>query len=87
MFLRKLSCYALSALVLVGGFVTGVNAEEAAASGKVYTIKFNHVVDPNTPKGMAAEFFKQRAVRWSSKSGHIAKQLFSEAAVSRTLWG
>jgi len=26
-------------------------------------------------------------LRWSSKSGHIAKQLFSEAAVSRTPWG
>jgi len=26
------------------------------------------------------------SLRWSSKSGHIAKPLFSEAAVSRTPW-
>ena len=51
--IRKMAVLAVAVVAPLG-----VVASSEAAQ---YTINFNHVVAPNAPKGMAAEFFKQRA--------------------------
>ena len=51
----------IALLALVGCGARGGGAAQGGGEGGTYTIKFSHVVAPDTPKGLAAEKFKELA--------------------------
>ncbi len=51
----------IAVLALVGCGARGGGAQGGGGEGGNYTIKFSHVVAPDTPKGLAAEKFKELA--------------------------
>ncbi|MGM0518989.1 MAG: TRAP transporter substrate-binding protein [Campylobacterota bacterium] len=54
-----------------------------------YTLKFSHVVSPNTPKGKAAAFFEERLEKLSDGKIDVqiypSSQLYSDSAVLKAL--
>ena len=54
-----------------------------------YTLKFSHVVSPNTPKGKAADFFEKRLEELSAGKIDVqvypSKQLYNDKAVLKAI--
>jgi C4-dicarboxylate-binding protein DctP len=57
--------------------------------GAEYTLKFSHVVSPNTPKGKAADFFEKRLEELSKGKIDVqvypSKQLYNDSQVLKAL--
>ena len=57
--------------------------------GAEYTLKFSHVVSPNTPKGKAADFFEKRLEELSKGKIDVqvypSKQLYTDSQVLKAL--
>ena len=68
-----------------------IAAAMVATSGLAaeYTLKFSHVVSPNTPKGKAADFFEKRLEELSGGKIDVqvypSSQLYSDGAVVKAL--
>jgi C4-dicarboxylate-binding protein DctP len=76
--MKKFLVSAVATALLV---TSGVAAE--------YTLKFSHVVSPNTPKGKAADFFKKRLEELSGGRIEVqvypSSQLYNDSAVLKAL--
>lgn len=74
-------------LVLRGIVAAAVLASSSMAAE--YTLKFSHVVSPNTPKGKAADFFEKRLEALSGGKIDVqvypSKQLYNDKAVLKAL--
>lgn len=72
----------LSKLLILAIVASGVYA-------KTYTIKFSHVVSPNTPKGKAADFFAKRVAEITDGQVQVKvfpnSQLYTDKAVMKAM--
>ncbi|MGB5792648.1 TRAP transporter substrate-binding protein [Poseidonibacter sp.] len=73
--------------LLVGTVAAAVVATSSMAAD--YTLKFSHVVSPNTPKGKAADFFEKRLEELSGGKIDVqvypSSQLYKDNAVLKAL--
>ncbi len=73
--------------LLIGTIAAAVVATSSVAAD--YTLKFSHVVSPNTPKGKAADFFEKRLEELSGGKIDVqvypSSQLYKDNAVLKAL--
>ena len=73
--------------LLMSAVATAVLATSGLAAD--YTLKFSHVVSPNTPKGKAADFFEKRLEELSGGKIDVqvypSSQLYNDSAVLKAL--
>lgn len=87
------SAVVASALVFTGcGDKKGDSQKEVAATEtakKTYSLKFSHVVSPNTPKGKAADFFEKKLEELTDGQIDVqvypSSQLYKDNAVLKAL--
>lgn len=69
--------YFILALAIFAFIGCGDGSNKSVDSKKVYEVKFSHVVNVNTPKGKAADFFAKRAEELSN--GRLKVHVFPSA--------